>query len=44
MQSTQAALRLCGKCRTLKNAEAFFKLNGYNYKKEDKAVNERYEI
>jgi 6-phosphofructokinase 1 len=33
MQSTQAALRLCGKCRTLKNARAFFKLSDYNRRK-----------
>jgi hypothetical protein len=33
MQSTQVALRLCGKCRTLKNAKAFFKLSDYNLSK-----------
>jgi hypothetical protein len=28
MQSTQAALRLCGKCRTLKNARAIYENYG----------------
>jgi RNA polymerase sigma-70 factor (ECF subfamily) len=38
MQSTQAALRLCGKCRTLKNARAFFKLSDYSLKEIKKGT------